>query len=286
MDSEIVTESISEVKPPANNAATTKDENLAKIHSSHSKQSFTTPIACVFAPEHDMFRVTRSKGNTLFSGGYGVSIPINETSNGENNPGNHTFLFIEEVVVLYKQGLLKALDENGIVYERQQLYDKLHLLGVSWPAYLVYAHLRMQTYRVVRHTPTRRAILQEMQTYVTAHTSCNNGNFQTLKRQLRLDAVQAVAPRVAAGESTILPAFDVYQPNSRFAKSCPGLPDFSIAITSYHHCQVHYEQWHALVSSSGAAAIPVKIAAVSDSGTVLVFGVTNTGVPTMATKSE
>ena len=261
--------------------------------STHSKQICIIPIACVFEPEKNMFRVTRIRGSTLQSGGYGVLLPsertsadiiaeadstVEDTATEKAIAINHTYLFIEEVIVLYKLGLLEARDEHGIVLDMNRLYDSLSSYGISFPVFLVYAHLRQQSYRVIRHTPTRRSILQDMEPYVSKGK--NNPQLHELKRQLRLDSARAPAPQIAGSNNSMIPAFDVYMPNARFAKSSPGLPDFSVAVTHYQHSQVPFSQWHGLVTCSEPT--PIKIAAVSDSGTVLILGVTNSGVPTMA----
>jgi hypothetical protein len=277
----------------------------------HLDTSFPIPImACVFEPSQQRFRVTRSKGNTLHSGGYGVVMPREDNTTLTNSAvaaeehvidepeksdmtssdpdtiraGNSTYLFIEEVLVLHQQGYLEVKDESGSIYDTRQLFDLLEPLGVALPVYLVYAHLRQQTYRVVRHTTTRRAILQQLQPYYTGAASMNQVRCKELKRCLRLDIASAPAPRMAGSESSttaaITPAFDVYQPNAHFAKTCPGLPDFSVAVTSYQHCPCRFDQWHNMLSSGfDTTTTTLKVAAVSESGTVLVFGVTKVGVP-------
>jgi hypothetical protein len=90
------------------------------------------------------------------------------------------YLFIEEVLFLHERGLLHAFaedDNNDEVVvtrhdsssERRQpmelseLYALLPVCNVSMAAYLVYQHVRAQTYRVVRHTETRQKLLRDMQ---------------------------------------------------------------------------------------------------------------------------
>ena len=103
-------------------------------------------------------------------------------------------------------------------------------------------------------------------------------------------------------------AFDCYNPDAAFSSSCPGLPDFHVAITYYNNRSCSdgavgtraqkgltfgdlrlLLQITAAVTAAGdkpeeavaAVQVPLKIATVSDSGTVVMFGVTDFGVPAM-----
>jgi hypothetical protein len=283
------TQSLSSDQPTptteGSNDYSTNDDDNNKNNHSQQRSNHTTPLACQFEPAKNMFRVTRSKGNTLSSRGFGVVFPRDENEQQTSSTSSSdTYLFIEETVVLCKQGLMEARDEHNNLYSQKELFDKMETLNISWPVFLVYAHLRQQTFRVVRHTPSRREILLKMQQNQEhpSQTTARKKELSQLKRLLRLDTAHASPPRnfvndtfIASDE--IVPAFDVYHPSSSFAKTNPGLPDFSIAITSYAQCSFHFQQWHSLVASKNHKAI--KIAAVSDAGIVLVFGITKVGVP-------
>lgn len=206
-------------------------------------------------------------------------------------------LFLEEALFLHEQGLLECYQETNTNPEEDST-TTLHRLdtrqlfgllddGVSLAVYLVYAHLRQQSFRVVRHTPTRRAILREMHEKLTEENNSNGDKndtaqrdyppLQALKKRLRRAAAQAPPPTVNDASSTPLPtiAFDVYRPNARFSMTAPGLPDFGVAIYSYS-APLPFGQLQQLLARDH---IPLQVAAVADSGSVLLYGVTHYGVP-------
>ena len=191
------------------------------------------PICCRWIPSMDMFRVLRSKGKALNSGGFGVSIPTKieqppplpttatasepnsatndvQTSSTEAAPASSQtasdttttptqtleYLFIEEVIFLHERGLLLCLSPDPVgdsphdhddndndegkrlpspsgtqaptskqglqatnTLDSSQLYQLLPRFGMSLPVYLVYAHLRAQDYRVLRHSKDRYDLL-------------------------------------------------------------------------------------------------------------------------------
>jgi hypothetical protein len=130
-----------------------------------------------------MFRVIRSKGKALASGGFGVTVVT--SSNGEENDRDSAeYLFMEEVLFLHERGLARALmstsatreeeiddvDNNKIVIDdivtsldTSQLYQLLPIMGISLAVYRVYSHLRQQDFRVLRHVPDRYGILCQQQ---------------------------------------------------------------------------------------------------------------------------
>lgn len=78
-------------------------------------------------------------------------------------------------------------------------------------------------------------------------------------------------------------AYDVYEPNAGFSQSCPGLPDVHAAATFYNHNDSAFSDLQQLMTQ--ADGIPLRIATVSDSGTVIMFGVTDLGVPVISRPS-
>jgi hypothetical protein len=256
---------------------------------SNDSNNNNLPNACIYQPDVQAFRVTRCRGHTLAPGGFGILLS-NEPTEKDTQDRDEVvppqpivpkeYLLIEEVLVLYERGLLEACNEKNERLESRELYNMLEPLGVQLPVYLVYAHLRQQTYRVVRHTPARRDILEKMEAIVDA----NNGSISSsyfrkdvapsrLRLALRRDAAQAPPPRMFAT------AFDVYQPNSTFSRSCPGRPDFYVAVFSFAHAFPTFATLQSLVEA--CQGLPLKIATVSDSGTVVVLGITDFGVPAM-----
>jgi hypothetical protein len=242
--------------------------------------------------------------------------------------------------------------------QSHELYSLLlPACGLSLSAYLVYAHLRAQEFRVVRHTPSRRRILQDMTIMQrvlrpstddtveadqeaqqlsacdrsrsenredcvvpandnstcgldrSATTTLISRTLAQLKLELRQDASAALAPAVyyqqgpcdddndnGISSCSAAIAFDIYEPNSGFCRSNPGLPDYYAVATFYNTNKIDFGLGR---SSSGtttasstsvrfshlqqllkiADGIPLRVATVSDAGTVILFGVTDHGAP-------
>jgi hypothetical protein len=276
------------------------------------------PIACRLDVDRQLFRVFRCRGRNLGTGGFGVVFPSTAAAdddseddataeeNGQRNlflsgkePGEHEsvevgedagqptttstsyeYLFVEEVLFLHEQGFLAAYDEHENVLDAVDLYQRLDALGVSLAAYLVYAHLRVQTFRVVRHTSTRRRILVAMEQLLQDATDPEDRKremlshpMHSLRQKLRDDATKGRLCPMSSNEI----AFDVYKPNSEFSRSCPGLPNFHVAMSFNGHGGYTFFQLSSLLQA--CENTPLKVATVSDSGVVSMFGLTGEGVP-------
>eukprot|EP00980_Cylindrotheca_fusiformis_P006124 scaffold1319_cov126-Cylindrotheca_fusiformis.AAC.13 len=267
------------------------------------------PIICQFDPKLGLFRITRAKGKTLSSGGYGFAITSKTNKNDEEakkeadneeeqtdvdenpmipssehergtevtrNTETQHYLVIEEVLFLHERGLLECKDVScSETLDSSQLYQLLPSLNMSLAMYLVYSHLRSQDFRVLRHHPDRLQILKKQQEEVGKETLA-------LKRQFRRSLQTAPPPSIP--KSGLKIGFDVYMPNSTFSKTSPGLPDFYVAASYYHQSTVSFDDCQAILEQCGT--IPLKVASVSDSGTVVMFGLTNFGVPTIDAKRK
>ena len=129
-----------------------------------------------------MFRVIRSKGKALASGGFGVTVVT--SLNGEESDISAEYLFMEEVLFLHERGLARVLMSTSATREEEiddvgqnknviddivtsldtsQLYQLLPIMGISLAVYRVYSHLRQQDFRVLRHDPNRYGILCRQQ---------------------------------------------------------------------------------------------------------------------------
>jgi tRNA-splicing endonuclease subunit sen54 N-term len=241
-------------------------------------------VRCRFDPELHMFRVSESKGKALSSGGFGVTIPSKaggETSERSSSDGVHSsqYLFIEEVLFLYDRGLLECLhQDNDILLQQTQLYEMLPKLNLRLPLYLVYAHLRDQDFRVLRHSPERYYILQQQERMDrTDGPQCSNDE-RGLRHQVRASVAEAPAPCIDHGGLSI--SWDVYNPSAEFAKTHPGFPDFYVAVAYFNESHVRFSEVEELVKHK-CHGIPLKVATVSDFGTVVMFGATDYGVPTI-----
>lgn len=202
-----------------------------------------------------------------------------------------TYLFIEEVLFLHERGLLQATmiddkDSSGtVILDTSQLHQLLPAMGgMSLAMYLIFSHLRSQDYRVLRHDPQRYDILQKQNTTADSNNSSKKSESNGLRRQFRESIQHAATPTIDnnsssstdSGKNTSI-AWDVYQPNCQFAKTRPGLPDFYVAATYYAVPLVKFSPLRHLLKE--CRGIPLKLATISDSGTVVMFGVTDRGVP-------
>jgi tRNA-splicing endonuclease subunit sen54 N-term len=290
-------------------SALRQDEELSRADEAEYEQeegedSLLVPIRCHLDPRKAMFRVTRARGKAFSSGGFGVTFSTNDNDNdgvesdaSEHDAAvktpreSHMYLFLEEVLFLFEQGMLEcqAEEAHDNVLSSPQLYAFLETLQVPTAAYLVYAHLRQQTFRVVRYTSQRLALLQQLET-------CTAPSRRKLRFLLRHDIQNAPPPPVLcqpnnnnhltasstctnSSQQADTPsfAFLVYPPDCNFAKSDPGLPAFLVAVTHYGQSGLDYAAVQNLLRQ--ARGIPVKLATVSDSGTVVMFGITDYGVP-------
>jgi len=91
---------------------------------------------------------------------------------------------------------------------------------------------------------------------------------------------QHAVPGACTRPSTSPLAFDVYGPNSAFKRTNPGRPDFCVAVASYAEASPGFGSIGALVSI--ARGVPVRVSTVADGGTVVMFSLTDYGVPPLA----
>lgn len=240
------------------------------------------PIACQLDNKLGLFCITRAKGKTLSSGGFGVAISTGMSTLDGNlvqtgSDTTHQYLFVEEVLFLHERGLLECRDVSmSEVLDTSQLYQLLSTLQISLPIYFVYAHLRSQDFRVLRHNPIRIEILRKH------HDRSSDFTSKDFKRKIRTTLEKAPAPIVPEGGLQI--CFDVYMPNASFSKLNPGLPDFFVATTYFGISKVSFQDCQKILRYCDG--IRLKVATVSDSGTVVMFGLTDFGVPTLKATQE
>jgi hypothetical protein len=240
-----------------------------------------------------MFRVLHAKGKSFSSGGFGIPLPVespmkmkqqegqsemnNASGEQDSNKDDDSstahstcaqHLFIEEALVLFERGMLEVYN-GGTKLDACRLYGMLEPLDVPLPIYLAYAHLRAQDFRVLRHV-SRDTVQKE-----DRKRPWQVDNVPPPKEAFRT-ALRTALPVSLDDDPTAI-AFDVYQPNSHFRKSNPGIPDYYVAIASYRLPSPTYSQLQALIAKCDG--VPLRIATVSDSGTVIMFGVTDYGVP-------
>lgn len=201
--------------------------------------------------------------------------------------------------------------------------------NISMTAYLAYAHLREQGYNLMRYASTRFSLLLEMEALkhrpkidhgVPAQDECtleknrpgsnlapesnevlpnsevneHIGDKKKSTRQLYKDDVaNAPPPRIVCNsgsfETNPSLSYLAYNPNAKFKRTDPGLPDFGVAIMPYFS---HGERGptfddisslHSLcqLSADGGFDLPLRIMTVSDGGAVVAFGITGGDVPSI-----
>ena len=112
--------------------------------------------------------------------------------------------------------------------------------------------------------------------YLPSVLSSHHGEPQEEPSEEELRAV----PGACIRPSTSPIAFDVYGPNSAFKRTDPGRPEFCVAIASFAEASPGFGSINALVSI--ARGVPVRISTVADGGTVVMFSLTDYGVPPLA----
>jgi hypothetical protein len=244
--------------------------------------------------------------------------PTNPTTSSSTNTSPAqpaaVYLFIEEALFLHEQGLLHAYLKyneisNGEETNTDYLLDTrgiynimLHELQLPLQVYLTYSHLRAQTFIVVRHTVDRLNIIRSMNGKESNERGDNEpsdntkqtkkrNHIDSFKMDFRKDSFHAPIPFVFGSNSgeknthassdmmNQCIAFDVYKPNTQYRKTNPGQPDFHVAISSFSQPSPPFDTLKELIECSDG--IPLRIAAVADGGTVIMFGITDFGVPSL-----
>jgi len=197
-----------------------------------------------------------------------------------------------------------VLDRNGGAApegcgELMDRADLFRLLGKgghpSLSAYAVYAHLRSQSFVILRHIAGEGENGDDGPEDVFFHAEGKKRD-RDYRWSIRTRTLSARPPSVldpfsdataaALPESSI--AYDAYSPNSGFRKTNPGTPDFCVAICLF---AAPSPQIGELASLLGRCAdmdcaennvrkeVPLRIAVVSDGGTVILFAVAEGQVP-------
>lgn len=229
--------------------------------------SFGVP-ECDYVPSLKSFRVRKASGKHFSSGSFGMALTLS-TASDENEVTTTTneYLFIEEVLFLFERGVLNVYSSQGDKLNSMGLYGMLEVIGVPLPISLVYAHLRSQDYRVLQHVKNVDSQQQQL----------NNDGIKEARRTKTLTTLH---------EDPTSIVFDVYKPNSLFKKMDPGIPESHVAVANFQYPSPTFDELQALLSQqqdcskTETQTVPaLKIATVSDSGVVIMFGMTNVGVP-------
>jgi hypothetical protein len=275
-----------------------EDASMSDDGSPPPSKNYSLPNDAILDPERKLFRLRKSAGGTIAKGAFGFFMSASSTSSTstpeietidqssgltevppESEPAEVCWcLFIEEVIYLHERGLLAAYSPTNVRLESFDLYGLLPDHGMPLAVYLVYAHLRVQTFKVVRYSRDRRNVIQQQ---IIAAAAQDVALAKDHRRLLR-EAAAAARPPPESNLSQSL-AWDVYPPDVIHRKSEPGLPAFAVVVTHYTTADVPFARLQSLVHEN--AAVPLKIATVSDCGTVVLFGVTDLGAPSMISRS-
>jgi hypothetical protein len=222
------------------------------------------------------------KGKTFSNGGFGTALPKEMLLCSNNHKGENLYLWVEEALFLHDSGLAEFYRNDKLLTTRD-LFLLLEQVEIELPVYLVYAHLRSQTYRVLRYSQQKLKLqAEEVKT-------------PDMRDQYRLLAAKAPSPTLWQDGLPLTLAWEVYQPNAQFVKTNPGPPDFLVAIVSYSQPSPTFHELLGILDQA-STMIPtnttnvggsrLKIAAVSDAGTVVMFGLTQYGVPSIVDDQE
>lgn len=270
---------------------------------------------CDYVPSLGMFRVRKQIGKNFTSGGFGITLgkaATRDDGNHDDSIDNDTImeepreeedasvsvskpeaaqhLFIEEALVLFERGVLDVYDDSSNKLDARRLYGMLEPLNVPIPIYLTYAHLRSQSYRVLRHVPFEQTrSMPASTTAVERDKEMNDSEREQEKRQNAKVARIANYHRRTAQLKTLdndptAIVFDAYLPNTFFRKTNPGRPHFVVSVASYRVPSPTFVELQQLQKS--CEGVPVRIATVSDGGAVIMFGMTNVGAPDISARDE
>ncbi|KAL9409122.1 hypothetical protein AB3S75_047498 [Citrus x aurantiifolia] len=147
-----------------------------------------------------------------------------------------TYCSIEETLFLAEIGALYLLDNNDLCLPLKEIYEKIanEKSGCSWEIFEVYRHVKSLGYVVGRHgVPWTMKIPKGRDINITSDPV-------SLQVTPKRHGVMDVEPKEESSLVTLFdniqinevrPVFDVYLPNRKFKKSCPGDPSFLLYLT-------------------------------------------------------
>lgn len=133
-------------------------------------------------------------------------------------------------------GALYLLDNNDLCLPLKEIYEKIanEKSGCSWELFEVYRHLKSLGYIVGRHgvpwivkIPKGRDINITSDPVSLQVTPKRHGVMEVEPKEE--SSLVALFDNIQINE--VRPVFDVYLPNRKFKKSCPGDPSFLLYLT-------------------------------------------------------
>lgn len=137
---------------------------------------------------------------------------------------------IEETVYLMEIGALQLRDDFNTSIVLDDVYSKLAggQFGCCWELFEVYRHLKMLGYIVGRH-----GVAWSFKAIKSPCKIINSDITEESRKVMEMESAQKDSLTEFFGSLQISNTlhFDVYLPNSRFRKSCPSNPSFSIFLS-------------------------------------------------------
>ncbi|KAM0893069.1 hypothetical protein ACQ4PT_025332 [Festuca glaucescens] len=137
---------------------------------------------------------------------------------------------VEEIGFLAERGALVLLDDEDETIGLEEIYKKIAggNYGCSWDAFQAYKHLKVLGYIVGRYgvpwtmkhsgtcevTDSPNSMADTERCSDRANGACND--ITKFLKEMHIDG--------------IYPSFEVHLPNSKFKKSCPGVPTFLLCL--------------------------------------------------------
>ena len=170
--------------------------------------------------------------------------------------------------------------EKEQIIEKKGCLDKTGSAEVTKPRETRGANLKRRLRAVEFNAPAPILMrstdaVEKWSQHLSSARSGDNGHQEPVAAE-----EQHAVPGACSLPSTCPIAFHVYGPNSAFKRTDPGRPDFCVAIASYAEASPCFGSINALVSI--ARGVPVRISTVADGGTVVMFSLTDYGVPPIA----
>ena len=187
---------------------------------------------------------------------------------GDFNYAPHEVLEMVSLIETFKE-----LEVEGFVIGCLDVFDDidesaLELLSEACDDFAITFH---RAFDLISNQESALEMLREQ----VASGAPDNVKLKEFKRKIRKTFEQSPPPGIP--DIGLHICFDVYMPNATFSKLNPGLPDFVVAATFYNGSRVSFMDCQKILEQ--CKGIRLKIATVSDSGTVVMFGITNFGVP-------
>ncbi|QCD97394.1 tRNA-splicing endonuclease [Vigna unguiculata] len=136
---------------------------------------------------------------------------------------------IEETLYLMELGALQLLENSGRSISLAEMYEKVAggKSGCCWELFEVYRHLKSLGYIIGRH-----GVLWSLKSIKSSHRPAALEITEERKELVDMGSVQRLLSELRVND--LRPDFDVYLPNSRFRKSSPGDPIFSLYLSRGH----------------------------------------------------